>query len=169
MMWRSDGRPAKHPTFALVLHNHMTRTALQGQGRFSLNTSDMDPNTTIKELREAIKNGKGDKTAQLLEDLQKRTQVFSGNVTGTEAYWRAAYHEFMAVILFNSYIKDEEMSFFTTVRLLFFFIASSLFVILIIFVRGPLRSIMNTNYDSCWRVMLKSWMTTTTVLTLSKF
>lgn len=106
----------KHPTFALVLHNHMMRTALQGQGRFSLNTSDMDPNTTIEELREALKNGKDDKTAKLLEDLQKRTQVFSGNVTGTDAYWRSTYQEFMAKILYDEYMLGEEMSFFHTVR-----------------------------------------------------
>jgi hypothetical protein len=32
MMWRSDGRPAAHPTFDLILYNHNIKNQLQQQG-----------------------------------------------------------------------------------------------------------------------------------------
>ena len=43
-MWRSDGMPASHPTFSIVIYNHKLRHLLQGQGKHALNISGLDPN-----------------------------------------------------------------------------------------------------------------------------
>ena len=56
LMWRSDGQPAAHPTFSLVLFNHKTRDALQKQGRFVLKSSDIGLNITLNEIRNSTDN-----------------------------------------------------------------------------------------------------------------
>ena len=43
-MWRSDGMPASHPTFSIVVYNHKIRHLLQGQGKHALNISGLNPN-----------------------------------------------------------------------------------------------------------------------------
>ena len=53
LMWRSDGRPAAHPVFPLVLYNHKVRDALHRQGRFVLNSSDIDVNLSLEEIKDA--------------------------------------------------------------------------------------------------------------------
>ena len=48
LMWRSDGRPAAHPTFALFLDNDSRRSQLQSQGCIALR--DVDPTLTVSEF-----------------------------------------------------------------------------------------------------------------------
>ena len=48
LMWRSDGIPSSHPTFALVLYNHKVRNQLHKLGNVCLNTEDIDPNSDIQ-------------------------------------------------------------------------------------------------------------------------
>ena len=48
LMWRSDGIPSSHPTFALVLYNQKVRNQLHKLGNVCLNTKDIDRNADIQ-------------------------------------------------------------------------------------------------------------------------
>ena len=48
LMWRSDGIPSSHPTFALVLYNQKVRNQLHKLGNMCLNTKYIDPNADIQ-------------------------------------------------------------------------------------------------------------------------
>jgi hypothetical protein len=48
MIWSSDGSAAKHPTFALALHNHIHQKQLKTQGRVALSLDNsMDTALTV--------------------------------------------------------------------------------------------------------------------------
>ena len=50
LMWRSDGQPAAHPTFALVLCNYVLRSSLQKQGRVAVSLEGLDPHLTVEDF-----------------------------------------------------------------------------------------------------------------------
>lgn len=110
-MWRSDGIPASHPTFSLILYNHKMRNSLQSQGRFTINTSDFDPTTTLDSIRNASRD---DDLTTATEALLKRAHMHASNIPGTTPYWRSTRHEFKAINFFNSYINKKEVSLFHT-------------------------------------------------------
>ncbi len=112
MMWRSDGIPSSHPTFSLVLYNHKMRNSLQSQGRFTINTSDIDPTITL----DTIRNARCDNNALQIatEDLLKRAHMHASNIPGTMPYWKSTRYEFKAINFFNSYIKKRDISLFHT-------------------------------------------------------
>ena len=56
MMWRNDGAPARHTTFSLVAFNHKLRTLLSKQASFVYSTGDIDPNTTMEEIQQAMED-----------------------------------------------------------------------------------------------------------------
>jgi hypothetical protein len=61
LMWRGDGLPPKHPTFALVINNDQQRNALQGQGRAALYVdSDLSPTITAGEFLHEWQDDDGD-------------------------------------------------------------------------------------------------------------
>lgn len=72
MMWRSDGVPASHPTFSLVLYNHKVKCQVQQQGRYVVNTSQMDPTTTVSEIRNAATD---DEVRVQTEEILKRAHI----------------------------------------------------------------------------------------------
>ena len=55
-MWRSDSLPISHPTFALVLYNHKIHNQLQKFGSLFLNTEDINPYTTVDDLKQLWAN-----------------------------------------------------------------------------------------------------------------
>ncbi len=115
LMWRDDGRPAAHPTFAMALLNYKMKTQLQQQGRQVINTSDFDLETTLQDIRNSREGGEDD--GILLRQCNKlieRTSTFASNVVGTEPYWKSKYHEFRAVNFFNGYIKKNVPAVFHT-------------------------------------------------------
>jgi hypothetical protein len=60
-MWRGDGLPARHPTFALVVNNDQQREALQGQGRAALYVdSDLPSTITAEEFLQQWLSANGD-------------------------------------------------------------------------------------------------------------
>jgi hypothetical protein len=77
MMWRYDGAPAAHPTFSLALFNYKSMQSLQRQGRFVVNTSDIDPNSTIEEV---FINNDDDRRKQAIEKVVNRAHCHSGNI-----------------------------------------------------------------------------------------
>jgi hypothetical protein len=113
MVWRSDGKPASHPTFALVLNNHKMKSQLQRQGQYVANTSDFDLAKTIQDFRDAP-NKEHQQVKEAIHRLVKTTKVVSGNIVGTPQYWKSKFHEFRAKTFFNSYIKGNDISVFHT-------------------------------------------------------
>ena len=104
LIWRSDGVPAAHPTFALVLHNHKIKNTLQKQGQYVVNTSDIDPNILIQD----IKNAKQDSEIKLATDkLLKQAHIHAGNVPGTASYYKSTRFKFKATKIYNSYINKK--------------------------------------------------------------
>ena len=111
LMWRSDGIPASHPTFSLVLYNHKIRDSLHKQGRFVLNSSDIDLNTTLDEIRNT---NDGAPLDNVIKKLEKNIHTYSSNIPCTPAYWKNTWFEFKATTLFNSYINKKEIRIFHT-------------------------------------------------------
>jgi hypothetical protein len=112
MMWRGDGKPVKHPTFALVLGCHKTQNQLQRQGSYVLNTSLLNPNTLLSDIRNTDSNDP--KLQELVMDIIKHSHIHSSNIPGLPAYWKSTYFEFMARNFFHSYIKNEDITVFHT-------------------------------------------------------
>ena len=71
------GRAATHPTFAIVLYNHKLKCQTQRQGMYVLNTSDIDPNITMEELRTA---GDDDAIKALTDKILRRAHIVIGPV-----------------------------------------------------------------------------------------
>ena len=110
-MWRSDGVPASHLTFSIVLYNHKTKSSLQKQGQNVINIANANPSVTVKD----IKNAKGDdELKKQTEALFKRAHLHASNVPGTQSYWRATRFEFKAANFYNLYINKREVSLFHT-------------------------------------------------------
>ena len=82
-MWRSDGIPASHPTFSIVLYNHEVKSSLQKQGQYAVNIANVDPSVTVND----IKNGKSDDELKKQTDaLFKQAHLHASNVPGTNLY-----------------------------------------------------------------------------------
>ena len=108
LMWRSDGVPASHPTFSLVLYNHKIRNQLHKLGSVCLNTEDLDPNYTVEELKLLWENDGNRK------NLQRKLFTYASNVPGTKPYWVAKCHEFKSTSFFHSYINQMHPTIFHT-------------------------------------------------------
>ena len=102
-MWRSDGRPTEHPTFSLVLYNHKTKIALQKQGSYCINTSEIDPNITMEELRNSTNESEQRKA---IDTLVRKANLFSSNIPGTTQYWSSTRNEFRSTHMYHSYINN---------------------------------------------------------------
>jgi hypothetical protein len=111
LMWRYDGAPAAHPTFSLALFNHKCMQSLQRQGQFVVNTSDIDPNSTIEEI---FSNTDDDRRKAAVDKVVNRAHCHSGNIAGTPRYWRNTFFEFEAVTQYHSHVLHREPSFFIT-------------------------------------------------------
>ena len=46
-IWRSNGYPAKHPTWSICILNHKMKTVLQKQGSYTISTDQLDLSVTI--------------------------------------------------------------------------------------------------------------------------
>ena len=104
IMWRSDGRPTEHPTFSLVLYNHKIKTALQKQGAYCINTSEIDPNITMEELRNATNDSQ---RRRAVDSLVRKASLYSSNIPGTTSYWASTRQEFRATHMYHSYINNK--------------------------------------------------------------
>lgn len=113
LMWRSDGRPVSHPTFALVLGNHKMKSQLQQQGRYVINTSDFDPTTTLDTIRNAP-NEDHESVIEQVHKMMKQAHIHSSNIPGTPAYWKSSFYEFQARTFFESYAHGDDISIFHT-------------------------------------------------------
>ena len=69
-MWRSDGAPAAHPTFALVAYNHKMKNQLRGQARYAVSISGIDPNITCEEIRNASDAGVRNQVDKLMKQAK---------------------------------------------------------------------------------------------------
>ena len=107
-MWRSDGLPTSHPTFALVLYNHKVRNQLQKLGSVCLNTENINPYITVPDLKQLWSNDDDRKK------LQRKLFTFASNVPGTKPYWVSKRHEFKSTSFFHSYINKMHPTIFHT-------------------------------------------------------
>ena len=110
-MWRSDGAPAAHPTFSLVVMNHKMKSQLMKSGNFVLNTDGIDVEQTCEDLRNAEP---GDELDNQVQKLMEQAMVHTSNVPGTKAYWRSKFHEFTSLSLHKSHVVGDPPSFFHT-------------------------------------------------------
>ena len=108
LMWRSDGRPNQHPTFALVLGNEIDRVALQRQGRAAISIDNVDPNLTAEAFLRQWDDTEGQRK------IRQRLNIHAGNVRGTDQYWSSRRREFKATSLFSSYLLKRECRIFHT-------------------------------------------------------
>jgi hypothetical protein len=111
LMWRYDGVPAAHPTFSLALYNYKCQQSLQRQGQFVVNTSDIDPDTTIKDV---FQDTDDERRKQAVEEVVNKAHCHSGNIVGTPRYWKNTFYEFEAVTQYHSHVLRREPSFFIT-------------------------------------------------------
>jgi hypothetical protein len=82
-MWRSDGRPANHPTLAFMLANERYKHQLFGQGRVCIDTEItvdiyMSPSSFVESMRGP---------ASSVNTFSKRICHYAANVRGTDQYW----------------------------------------------------------------------------------
>ena len=112
MMWRSDGVPVSHSTFALVLGNHKIQCQLQQQGSYVLNTSDFDTTITLAAIRNA--DGNNAVIWDQVNAIIKRAHIHSSNIPGLPAYWKSSFFEFKARTFFQSYVNKEDIAVFHT-------------------------------------------------------
>ena len=111
LFWRSDGLPSAHPTFSLVLYNHKLRNSLQKQGFFVLNSSDVDTNIKLDEIKNAPPHSN---ISNLVTSLLSKLTVHSSNIPCTRKYWQNTRFEYKALTFYNSYINKNEVSMFHT-------------------------------------------------------
>jgi hypothetical protein len=88
-MWRSGGRPAKHPPLIFVLANKHYKHQLFGQGHACLDTE-----STV----DASMHGPGSSG----NTFSKRLCHFAANVRGTDQYWKSMGSNFCATAFFHS-------------------------------------------------------------------
>ena len=108
MMWRNDGGPARHPTFALILNAEISQTQLRDQGRVFLSRMDISPTMSLVEFQESYKDPA--KKRKYHEQLQHS----AGNVLGTDQYWKSVRNKFKAAIFYLQYVKKVQMRYFIT-------------------------------------------------------
>ena len=109
IIWRSDGIPAAHPTFSLVLYNHKVKNQLQKQGRFVLNMSEVDANIYLDKIRDAPTN---QALRKEVDKVIETARSYAGNIPGTKPYWTNKYFEFKATNMYNSYMCKKDPTLF---------------------------------------------------------
>ena len=108
-IWRSDGLPAKHPTWSIFMLNHRMKTALQKQGSYVISTDDLDPLVTINEIQQAPQNSNLSRT---LQKVMKTARMFASNVACTDPYWHSTRFEMKAINFYQRHIEDNQLSIF---------------------------------------------------------
>ena len=108
-MWRSDGSPASHSTFYLVLYYYKVQKILQKQGRCVLTAANLYTIITLDSIMAAAGDGTMYKE---VDSIISRVDCHAGNVPGTQFYWRNKYLEFKSVKFYGSYIKRKEVTLF---------------------------------------------------------
>ena len=109
--WRSDGKFASHPIIGLVALNQRMKNQCNAQGRYVLNTSEVEASTLVQEIATAPDDAR---VKTLVNRIIDKAHIHSSNVQCTQSYWRATYHEFRATSFFHSYINGKETSLFHT-------------------------------------------------------
>ena len=111
MVWGDDGRFASHTTIALVVFNHQMKKKVNGQGRYCLNNSGLDPGLLISEIADMKKD---DKQKKAIKKLLQSASIHSQNVPGTQMYQRGTYYQFKATDFYQNYVLDKDMNAFHT-------------------------------------------------------
>ena len=110
-LWRSDGFPAKHPTWSICMLNHKMKNALQKQGTYAISTNQLDPSVTIRKIQEAAP---GRNLTRMVQQVMKIARLFASNVPGTDPYWHSTRFKMKAINFYQRYIEDNQLSVFHT-------------------------------------------------------
>ena len=98
------------PKTPLVIYNHKIKTSLQGKGQFVINTSEMDPSTTIATICDTIcDDAITIQTGKLLETAH----IHYSNIPGTVTYCKSTRNQFKFINFYNSYVKKKDYIFRT--------------------------------------------------------
>ena len=104
--------PVKYPTLCLVLHNHITKLQIQGQGRIVNNTSDLGLNITANDITRMLTDYAEQQNAAEIIFFQ-RFYTYSSNIPGTQHYWSSTCMQYKAIFFYQPYIKKIHPSYFT--------------------------------------------------------
>lgn len=85
--------------------------ALQKQGSFSISTKNVDPDSTIKEIKDAETDSALKKA---VTNVLKTARIFSSNIPGTKSYFQSTRYEMKDINFYNAYIHDKHLSIFHT-------------------------------------------------------
>ena len=92
--WRSDGVPSSHPTWSIVVYNNRMQMKLQRQGSFVRSNTEVDPTTTIDEIKNA---GSNNELKQVVKRMLKTARMHASNIPGTIPYWHSTRFEMRAI------------------------------------------------------------------------
>ena len=109
--WRSDGRPASHPTFKLAVHNHRVKKFAQGQGRQAIRTAGVDPNTLVSDIQNAANDSD---LAKAVDRVVELAYHCSSNMVGSKGYMQSQYHEMKAINFCADYMHKRNYNLFHT-------------------------------------------------------
>ena len=110
-LWRSDGRAVAHATFKLATHNHRVKCYAYSQGRHSVKTSGIDPNTLTDDIRQAPNVSALNRAVDNIVNLSHHC---AANQAGSKGYMTAKYHEMKAVNFCHSYMHKKRYNLFHT-------------------------------------------------------
>ena len=113
MMWRNDGRPARHPVFCFVLNSEKQKKQMFSQTNAFLNFGDnpIDATASLDQVKEKMKDPARRK------EVSRSLQHYTGNVAGTDQYWSSRLSEFQAVAFFQGYVRKNPVRVFHTLSL----------------------------------------------------
>ena len=111
LLWRSDGRAARHPSLPLVLHNVLRRDQLHKQGAvcISLNQGTFEPDMRVVEIRDKLRSDKGAK-----RDIAAKVHHYAANVSGTDQYYNKLRRQFTATAFHSHYADGKPARLFHT-------------------------------------------------------
>ena len=82
LVWHDDGRPSRHPTFALILYIELFKRQLHQQIQDAVNISSFDPCRPIGDIFHTELS-----TDENVNNFTKKINHFVPNVRGTDQYF----------------------------------------------------------------------------------
>ena len=84
---------------------------LQKQGSFVLSNTEVDPTTTIDEIKNAVSTTE---LKKVVKRMLKAARMHASNIPGTTPYWHSVRFEMRIIHFFNAYMKNHHMCIFHT-------------------------------------------------------
>ena len=113
LMWRNDGRPARHPVFCFVINAERQKQHMFSQTSAFLNFSHcpIEGAASLEQVQEKIRD------PDRMQEVSRTLQHYTGNVPGTDQYWNSKLREFLAIAFYNSYVRKLPVRCFHTLSM----------------------------------------------------